>query len=76
MSEETVHVARFEHNQEVYLVCDSSKWLVTHIIVDCNGQIQYRISNGYKQREVFEIELTEDGNLVKKIKGMLCRDTT
>lgn len=70
MSDEEVHVAQFEHNQIVYLVCDNTKWLVTHIIVDCNGQILYRISNGHKHREVYEIEITEDDNTARPIKGM------
>ncbi len=67
---EDVQIAKFEHNQAVYLVCDSTKWIITHIIIDCHGQIQYRISNGYKSNEVYECEITEDGNIVKRIKGM------
>ena len=62
---------QFEHGQEVFLVCDNSKWLVTHIIVDCNGQISYRISNGYTRKEVFEIELTSDSGTAIRVKGMV-----
>ena len=67
---EDCHIAQYEHGQEVYLRCDRSKWIVTHIIVDCNAQMQYRISNGWKNREVFEIELTDDSNSVTKIRGL------
>lgn len=70
---EALHIAKFEHSQTVYLVCDNSKWIITHIIIDCGGTIQYRISNGYKQSEVYETELTEDGNIVKRIKGMFSK---
>ena len=70
MSEDPIHVAQYEHNQEVYLRCDHSKWIVTHIIVDCNGQLTYRISNGWKAREVFESEITDDSNKTVQIKGL------
>ena len=54
------NAARFELGQQVYLVIDRSEWQVTHVIIDINGQITYRISNGCEWAEVYEQQLTDE----------------
>lgn len=61
----------FELGQTVYLRSDRSEWIVTHLIVNVNLEVTYRISNGYTWAEVYEIELTDDPNIAKQIKGFL-----
>jgi len=63
------NVARFNLGDAVYLTIDRSEWQITHIIVDLNGQLNYRISNGYQWLEVYEQQLTENQSLTKPIKG-------
>ena len=60
---------QFGLGDTVYLRIDRSEWTVTHIIIDINCMFTYRISNGYTWAEVYEIELTNDPNIAKEIKG-------
>jgi hypothetical protein len=59
----------FDLGSTVYLIIDRSEWIVTHIILDMNLAVQYRISNGYNWCEVYERELTDDPSTLKQIKG-------
>jgi hypothetical protein len=61
----------FELGQTVYLLGDRSEWIVTHLVISVTLAVTYRISNGYTWCEVYEIEITDDPNAAKKIKGFL-----
>ena len=66
--------ARFEHEQIVYLFSDPEMpWIITGVLIGM-GELEYRISNGYTKRFVFDCEITDEVIEVKKIKGFEKKD--
>ena len=49
----------FGHGNTVYLITDPDKmhWIITHLKVDINECVKFRISNGYGKRWVFAQEI-------------------
>ena len=66
--------ARFDIGQTVTLFSDPEcSWIITGILVGIGG-LEYRISNGYAKRFVYECEITDEVAEIKKIDGYRKKD--